>query len=217
MKRRPRPRLSTLLLQARARCNLRTISRARFASTRTAPPTSCRAWPASPRACPQTWASPCVAARCWRCSPARPLSEQRSEYLTAQRRLEAARVTLERERKLWQEKISAEQDYLQAQSALREAEIAVANAQQKLAAVGAYRQVRRPEPLRTARAVRRHGGREAPDARRSGQGRRQRLHPLRPELGLGRVRRRRPRTSTSVRVGQRVVVSSTASQTKGKV
>ena len=65
------------------------------------------------------------------------LSEQRSELLTAQERREAARVTYEREKKLWQEKISAEQDYLQAQSALREADIAVRNAKQKLAAVGA--------------------------------------------------------------------------------
>ena len=65
------------------------------------------------------------------------LSEQRSELLTAQRRLEAARVTYERERKLWQDKISAEQDYLAAQTALREAEIAVVNAHQKLSAVGA--------------------------------------------------------------------------------
>jgi cobalt-zinc-cadmium efflux system membrane fusion protein len=65
------------------------------------------------------------------------LSEQRSELLTAQERRDAARVTFEREKKLWQEKISAEQDYLQAQSSLREADIAVRNATQKLAAVGA--------------------------------------------------------------------------------
>ena len=65
------------------------------------------------------------------------LSEQRSELLTAQERRDAARATFEREKKLWQEKISAEQDYLQAQSALREADIAVRNATQKLAAVGA--------------------------------------------------------------------------------
>jgi len=65
------------------------------------------------------------------------LSEQRSELLTAQKRRELARSTYERERKLWQEKISAEQDYLQAQSALQEADIAVRNASQKLAAVGA--------------------------------------------------------------------------------
>ncbi len=65
------------------------------------------------------------------------LSEQRSELLTAQERRDAARVTYEREKKLWQQQISAEQDYLQAQTALREAEIAVRNATQKLAAVGA--------------------------------------------------------------------------------
>jgi len=65
------------------------------------------------------------------------LSEQRSELLTAQKRRDAARVTYEREKKLWEEKISAQQDYLQAQSALQEADIAVQNASQKLAAVGA--------------------------------------------------------------------------------
>lgn len=65
------------------------------------------------------------------------LSEQRSELLTAQLRRDAARASYEREKKLWQEKISAEQDYLQAQSALREADIAVRNATQKLAAIGA--------------------------------------------------------------------------------
>lgn len=65
------------------------------------------------------------------------LSEQRSELLTARERRDAARVTFEREKRLWEDKISAEQDFLQAQSALREAEIAVRNASQKLAAVGA--------------------------------------------------------------------------------
>lgn len=65
------------------------------------------------------------------------LSEQRSELLSAQRRRESARVTYEREKKLWQDRISAEQDYLAAQTALQEADIAVQNATQKLAAVGA--------------------------------------------------------------------------------
>jgi cobalt-zinc-cadmium efflux system membrane fusion protein len=65
------------------------------------------------------------------------LSEQRSELLTAQKRRELAKSTYEREKRLWQEKISAEQDYLQAQSALQEADIAVQNANQKLSAVGA--------------------------------------------------------------------------------
>jgi cobalt-zinc-cadmium efflux system membrane fusion protein len=42
----------------------------------------------------------------------------------------------DREKKLWEQKITAEQDFLQAQAALREAEIAVENAQQKLSALG---------------------------------------------------------------------------------
>ncbi|CAL61773.1 putative Secretion protein HlyD (partial Cobalt-zinc-cadmium resistance protein CzcB) [Herminiimonas arsenicoxydans] len=65
------------------------------------------------------------------------LSEQRSELLSAQKRMALARLTFEREKKLWEEKISAEQDYLQAQQTLRESEIAVQNASQKLAALGA--------------------------------------------------------------------------------
>jgi cobalt-zinc-cadmium efflux system membrane fusion protein len=65
------------------------------------------------------------------------LSEQRSELQTAQRRLELARATYQREKKLWEEKISAQQDYLQAQQAMQEAQIAVANANQKLLALGA--------------------------------------------------------------------------------
>ena len=65
------------------------------------------------------------------------LSDQRSELLSAQRRLALASTTLEREKRLWQDKISAEQDYLQAQQAMSEAEIAVQNARQKLDAIGA--------------------------------------------------------------------------------
>ena len=65
------------------------------------------------------------------------LSEQRSELFAAQKRMTLARLTFDREKKLWEEKISAEQDYLQAQQALREAEIAAQNASQKLAALGA--------------------------------------------------------------------------------
>jgi cobalt-zinc-cadmium efflux system membrane fusion protein len=65
------------------------------------------------------------------------LSEQRSELLTVQKRLSLARTTYEREKKLWEGKISAEQDYLQARQAMQEAEIAVQNARQKLEALGA--------------------------------------------------------------------------------
>jgi cobalt-zinc-cadmium efflux system membrane fusion protein len=65
------------------------------------------------------------------------ISDQRSELLNAQQRLELAQNTFDREKKLWEEKISAQQDYQQAQQALREAEIAVQNARQKLTALGA--------------------------------------------------------------------------------
>ena len=65
------------------------------------------------------------------------LSEQRSELNAAQRRLELARLTLRREKKLWEDKISAEQDYLLARQAFQEADISLANARQKLRAIGA--------------------------------------------------------------------------------
>ena len=68
-------------------------------------------------------------------SPA--VSDQRSELQTAQRRLSFAQSNYAREKQLWQERISAEQDYQAARQALQEAEIAVANASQKLSAIGA--------------------------------------------------------------------------------
>ncbi|MBI5926464.1 MAG: efflux RND transporter periplasmic adaptor subunit [Aquabacterium sp.] len=68
-------------------------------------------------------------------SPA--LADQRAEGVAAQKRLALARSTFEREQKLWQDKISAEQDYQQARAALQEAEIAEQNIRQKLANLGA--------------------------------------------------------------------------------
>jgi cobalt-zinc-cadmium efflux system membrane fusion protein len=65
------------------------------------------------------------------------LSDQRSELLAAQKRLELARTTYAREKRLWEDRISAEQDFLAARTALQEAEIAVQNATQKLTAIGA--------------------------------------------------------------------------------
>ncbi|WP_198972370.1 efflux RND transporter periplasmic adaptor subunit [Xylophilus sp. ASV27] len=65
------------------------------------------------------------------------VSELRSELLSAQKRLALARLTAERERRLFEDRISAQQDFLQAEQAQREAEIAVANAGQKLQAIGA--------------------------------------------------------------------------------
>jgi len=67
------------------------------------------------------------------------VSEQRSELQSAQKRLQLAQTTYAREKKLFDERISPEQDLLQARQALREAEIAVANAGQKLKAIGAQR------------------------------------------------------------------------------
>jgi cobalt-zinc-cadmium efflux system membrane fusion protein len=63
-------------------------------------------------------------------------SEQRSELQTAQKRVALARTTYEREKTLWEQKVSAQQDYLQAGQALSEAEVALANAHQKLRALG---------------------------------------------------------------------------------
>ncbi|WP_159972418.1 efflux RND transporter periplasmic adaptor subunit [Pseudomonas sp. 8Z] len=59
------------------------------------------------------------------------VSELRSEMAAAAQRVELAQTTFERERQLWQDGISAEQDYLQARQALSEARIALGNAQQK--------------------------------------------------------------------------------------
>ncbi len=69
------------------------------------------------------------------------MSEQRSQLLAAQKRLGFASSVYEREKKLWEQKITAEQDYLQASQALREAEIELENARQKLAAIGVGTQV----------------------------------------------------------------------------
>ena len=65
------------------------------------------------------------------------LADLRSASLAAQKRLGLAQLTYQREKKLWEDKISAEQDYLQAQVALREAEIAAQTARAKLSALGA--------------------------------------------------------------------------------
>lgn len=65
------------------------------------------------------------------------VSRMRSELLSAQKKQELAQITYAREKKLWQDQITAEQDYLQAQQALQEAEIVTTNARQQLAVIGA--------------------------------------------------------------------------------
>ena len=65
------------------------------------------------------------------------VSEQRSTLAAAEKRAALAHVVYEAEKKLWQEQVSARQDYLKAEQEWQEAAIAVQNARQKLAAIGA--------------------------------------------------------------------------------
>jgi len=65
------------------------------------------------------------------------LADLRAQQLAAQQRLALARASHEREKRLWEDKISAQQDYLAARQAFEEAEIAAASAAQKLASLGA--------------------------------------------------------------------------------
>lgn len=64
------------------------------------------------------------------------LADLKSEHHATQARLELARGTFEREKRLWEEKISARQDYLASRQALTEAQITHRNAEQKLLALG---------------------------------------------------------------------------------
>ena len=66
----------------------------------------------------------------------RELADAKSAYLASSQYLEFARVTLEREESLWKKKISAEQDYLEAQRAFQESDLQKELAAQKLAALG---------------------------------------------------------------------------------
>ncbi|AWL07550.1 efflux RND transporter periplasmic adaptor subunit [Massilia oculi] len=63
------------------------------------------------------------------------LADLRSAANAAQVRLGMAKTVYEREKKLWQDRISAQQDYQQAEQALREAELALQTARSKLAAL----------------------------------------------------------------------------------
>ncbi len=64
------------------------------------------------------------------------LADLRSQFLAARKRLELARAIFGREKKLWEEKISAGQDYFAARQALSEAEIASDLASARLRALG---------------------------------------------------------------------------------
>lgn len=65
------------------------------------------------------------------------LTDLRGQWQAARKRLQLAAATHAREKQLWEEKVSAQQDYQVAQTALYEAQIAVQSAEQQLLAIGA--------------------------------------------------------------------------------
>ncbi|WP_342113372.1 efflux RND transporter periplasmic adaptor subunit [Pseudoduganella sp. OTU4001] len=65
------------------------------------------------------------------------VSEQRSALAAAEKRAALAHSVYESEKKLWEDKVSARQDYLKAEQEWQETAIAVQNARQKLVALGA--------------------------------------------------------------------------------
>lgn len=66
----------------------------------------------------------------------RELAEATSNYLTARERAALARTKADREERLWRQRISAEQDYLEAKQKFAEERIAERGAEQKLRALG---------------------------------------------------------------------------------
>ena len=66
----------------------------------------------------------------------RELASLKADYLAALARVKLARSTFEREKKLFEQKISSEQDYLNAETALKEALIELRSAEHKLVALG---------------------------------------------------------------------------------
>jgi cobalt-zinc-cadmium efflux system membrane fusion protein len=66
----------------------------------------------------------------------RDLADAKAGYLAAIERYDLAKTIFEREEKLWKEKISSEQDYLDARKGFAEANIQLRNVRQKLHALG---------------------------------------------------------------------------------
>ncbi|GGE39184.1 cytochrome-c peroxidase [Marinicauda pacifica] len=73
----------------------------------------------------------------------RPLADAKAEYLSARERLALAEASFNREQRLWERQISAEQDFLDARQALEEARITLRRASQQLEALGVDAQERR--------------------------------------------------------------------------
>jgi len=66
----------------------------------------------------------------------RDLADSKAEFLAARERYELAQLNFAREERLWQKKITSEQEYLDARQAQVEARIALRSSEQKLHALG---------------------------------------------------------------------------------
>lgn len=66
----------------------------------------------------------------------RDLADAKAEYLAAKGRLSLAQTRFNREARLWKQKISSEQDFLDAKQALNESEIETQSSEHKLRALG---------------------------------------------------------------------------------
>ncbi len=66
----------------------------------------------------------------------RELADVKAEFLAAHERISLARANFEREARLWKEKISSEQEFLEAKQTFAEARIDLRSAEQKLHALG---------------------------------------------------------------------------------
>jgi len=66
----------------------------------------------------------------------RELADMRASFHAAMERVELAEANYKREKRLWEKKITAEQEYLDAKKALAEARIELASAEQKLLSLG---------------------------------------------------------------------------------
>jgi cobalt-zinc-cadmium efflux system membrane fusion protein len=84
----------------------------------------------------------------------REIAEAKSEYLAALRSQQLAQTVLRREKSLWDQRVSAEQDYIQARATAEEAGIRVDLARQKLTAIGIDQAQITALPQRGAAALR---------------------------------------------------------------
>lgn len=86
----------------------------------------------------------------------RELADATAEYLATRERLTLAEEVHDREKELWEKKISSEQEYLDARQALSEARIGHRAAEQKLLALGVSEETLREMPVHVGSDLTRH-------------------------------------------------------------